>query len=356
MSWNRNRLTEKLGILYPVFQAPMAGGMTTPRLISEVSNSGGIGNMGAGYMTSDEIREDIRKIRSLTEKPFGINLFVPNLEVSAQKEEISRMGEVLTKYSSELGIKEKPLLPKKDYGTLYEKQLEVVMEEGVHVCSFTFGIPDSNVIGELKKQGTVIIGTATNVNEAAEWEEAGADLIVAQGSEAGGHRGTFHKEESGLIGSMALIPQVVDAVSKPVVAAGGMMDARGIAAAMMLGAAGVQLGTVFLPCRESGANPLYKDALLNATEEKTVLTKAFSGKMARGISNRFTEEMEEQPVLPYPLQNDLTASLRKQAAKLERPEFMSLWAGQGVRMAEDITVKELMQKLVRGTEALLEGK
>jgi nitronate monooxygenase len=113
---------------------------------------------------------------------------------------------------------------------------------------------------------------------------------------------------------------------------------------------------VFLPCRESGANPFYKDALLNATEKHTVLTKAFSGKMARGISNRFTEEMEEQPVLPYPLQNDLTASLRKQAAKLERPEFMSLWAGQGVRMAEDITVKELMQKLVRGTEALLEGK
>ncbi|WP_394140931.1 NAD(P)H-dependent flavin oxidoreductase [Cytobacillus oceanisediminis] len=356
MSWNRNRLTEKLGIQYPVFQAPMAGGMTTPRLISEVSNSGGLGNMGAGYMNSDEIREDIRKIRSLTDKPFGINLFVPNLEVSAQKEEISRMGEVLTKYSSELGIKVKPLLPKKDYGTLYEKQLEVVMEERVHVCSFTFGIPDSNVIRELKKQGTVIIGTATNVNEAVEWEEAGVDLIVAQGSEAGGHRGTFHKEESGLVGSMALIPQVADAVSKPVVAAGGMMDARGIAAAMMLGAAGVQLGTVFLPCRESGANPLYKDALLNATEEQTVLTKAFSGKMARGISNRFTEEMEEQPVLPYPLQNDLTASLRKQAAKLVRPEFMSLWAGQGVRMAEDITVKELMQKLVRGAETLLEGK
>lgn len=356
MGWNRNRLTEKLDIQFPVFQAPMAGGMTTPGLISEVSNSGGLGNIGAGYMNSDEIREDIRKIRSLTDKPFGINLFVPNLEVSAQKEEISRMGEVLNKYSSELGIKEKLLLPKKDYGALYEKQLEAVMEERVPVCSFTFGIPDPNVIRELKKQGTVIIGTATNVNEAAEWEEAGADLIVAQGSEAGGHRGTFHKEESGLVGSMALIPQVADAVGKPVIAAGGMMDARGIAAAIMLGAAGVQLGTVFLPCRESGANPFYKDALLNATEEHTVLTKAFSGKMARGISNRFTEEMKEQPVLPYPLQNDLTSSLRKQAAKLERPEFMSLWAGQGVRMAEDITVKELMQKLVRGTEALLEGK
>ncbi|MBT2688867.1 nitronate monooxygenase [Bacillus sp. ISL-47] len=356
MGWNRNRLTEKLDIQYPVFQAPMAGGMTTPRLISEVSNSGGLGNMGAGYMNSDEIREDIRKIRSLTDKPFGVNLFVPNLGVSAQNEEISRMEEVLTQYSSELGIKEKLLLPKKDYGTLYEKQLEVVFEESVPVCSFTFGIPDSNVIRELNKQGTIIIGTATNVNEAVEWEDAGADLIVAQGSEAGGHRGTLHKEESGLIGSMALIPQVADAVSKPVVAAGGIMDARGIAAAMMLGAAGFQLGTVFLTCRESGANPIYKNAILNATEEQTVLTKAFSGKLARGISNRFTEEMEGQQLLPYPLQNDMTASLRKQAAKLEHPEFMSLWAGQGVRMAEEITVKELMLKLVKGTEALIDGK
>ncbi|GLB61092.1 NAD(P)H-dependent flavin oxidoreductase [Cytobacillus sp. NCCP-133] len=328
--------------------------MTTPQLIIEVSNSGGVGNMGAGYMMPEEVREDVRRIRSLTEKPFGVNLFVPDLGASAEADEIQRMEEILSRYSIELGLEEKPSLPGRDYESIYRKKLEVVWEEGVPVCSFTFGIPDSTTLHELKKRGTVVAGTATNVNEAVEWEEAGADLIVAQGSEAGGHRGTFHKEESGLVGSMALIPQVADAINCPVVAAGGVMDARGIAASLMLGAAGVQLGTAFLTCRESGAHPLYKNAFLHATEEQTALTKAFSGKLARGVGNRFIEEMDGQPALPYPLQNDMTAPLRKQAAKLERPEFMFLWSGQGVRLAEALTVKELMMKLVSGTGDLLD--
>lgn len=354
MGWNRNSITAMLDIKYPIFQAPMAGGMTTPQLISGVSNCGGLGNMGAGYMSSDEIRNDIKRIRNLTDKPFGVNLFVPDSEASADAEEISSMGDVLAGYSSELGMKEKPSLPEKDYAALYRKQLDVLMEEQVPVFSFTFGIPESAIISELKKQGTIIIGTATNVKEAVEWEEAGADVIIAQGVEAGGHRGTFSSEESGLIGSMALIPQVADAVSCPVAAAGGIMDSRGIAAAMMLGAAGAQLGTAFLTCRESGAHSLYKHALLNAREDQTAVTKAFSGKLARGIRNRFMEEMKGLQTLPYPLQNDMTAPIRKQAAKLEQPEFMSLWAGQGVTLAEEITVKELMIKLVMGTETLLD--
>lgn len=354
MGWNQNSITAMLDIKYPIFQAPMAGGMTTPQLISGVSNCGGLGNMGAGYMSSDEIRNDIKRIRNLTDKPFGVNLFVPDSEASADAEEISSMEDVLAGYSSELGMKEKPSLPEKDYAALYRKQLDVLMEEQVPVCSFTFGIPESAIISELKKQGTIIIGTATNVKEAVEWEEAGADVIIAQGVEAGGHRGTFGSEESGLIGSMALIPQVADAVSCPVAAAGGIMDSRGIAAAMMLGAAGAQLGTAFLTCRESGAHSLYKHALLNAREDQTAVTKAFSGKLARGIRNRFMEEMKGLQTLPYPLQNDMTAPIRKQAAKLEQPEFMSLWAGQGVTLAEEVTVKELMIKLVMGTETLLD--
>ncbi|MBN8203761.1 NAD(P)H-dependent flavin oxidoreductase [Bacillus sp. NTK034] len=354
MGWNQNSITAMLDIKYPIFQAPMAGGMTTPELISEVSNCGGLGNMGAGYMSSDEIRSNIIRIRKLTDKPFGINLFVPDREASADAEEISSMVDVLARYSSELGMKEKPSLPEKDYAALYRKQLDVLMEEQVPVCSFTFGIPESSIISELKKQGTIIIGTATNVKEAVEWEEAGADVIIAQGVEAGGHRGTFGSEESGLIGSMALIPQAADAVSCPVAAAGGIMDSRGIAAAIMLGAAGAQLGTAFLTCRESGAHSLYKQALLNAREDQTAVTKAFSGKLARGIRNRFMEEMNGLQTLPYPLQNDMTAPIRKQAAKMEKPEFMSLWAGQGVRLAEEVTVKELMIKLVKGTETLLD--
>lgn len=354
MGWKQNSLTVMLGIQYPIFQAPMAGGLTTPQLISGVSNCGGLGNMGAGYMMPDDIREDIKQVRELTDRPFGINLFVPDHDVSAKAEDISAMGTVLERYSSELGMAEKPALPEKDYAALYKKQLAVLIEERVPVCSFTFGIPDTADISELKKQGTIIIGTATNVNEAVEWEEAGADVIVVQGIEAGGHRGTFHREESGQIGSMALIPQAADAVSCPVAAAGGIMDARGIAAAIILGAEGVQLGTAFLTCRESGTHPLYKQALLNAREDRTAVTKAFSGKSARGIRNRFMEEMQEVPLLPYPLQNDMTAPIRKQAAKLKRPDFMSLWAGQGVGLSEEVTVKALMSKLVKGTEALLD--
>lgn len=236
----------------------------------------------------------------------------------------------------------------KNYKALYENQVEVILSEKIRVASFTFGIPDEGVMKELRKNGTVIMGTATNVKEALELEESGVDIIVAQGSEAGGHRGTFHTEESGLIGSMALIPQVVDAVHVPVVAAGGIMDTRGIVAAMALGAKGVQLGTAFLACKESGAAQVYKQTLLNSTEEQTILTKAFSGKMARGIGNRFIHEMAGQMSMPFPLQNELTTVLRKKAAMQKQTDFMSLWAGQGIRMAKETTVKQLMGDLIKG--------
>ncbi|MBU8880304.1 nitronate monooxygenase [Bacillus sp. FJAT-29790] len=354
MGWNRNEITEKLGIDYPIFQAPMAGGITTAELISETSNCGGLGNLGAGYMKPDEIREITKKIRCLTDKSFGVNLFVPNESTLYKQEDFKTMARVLAKYQSELGIEESSPHPEKNYKVLYENQLEEVLRAGVSVCSFTFGIPDKDVIRELKQQECIIIGTATNVNEAMELEESGVDMIVAQGSEAGGHRGTYHDEDSGLIGSMALIPQVVDAVSKPVIAAGGIMDARGIAAAMILGAEGVQLGTAFLTCKESGAHPIYKEALLNSTEEQTVLTKSFSGKLARGINNRFIKEMSplSSSILPFPIQNDLTGSIRKQAAKVNQPDFMSLWAGQGLRLANETTVYELMKRLIEETEEI----
>ncbi len=338
-----------LNITYPIFQAPMAGGITTPELISETSNCGGLGNLGAGYMDPKEIKEAIKQIRSLTDKPFGVNLFIPNVrEVHFDEKELTAMTVLLNQYGQELGIEVPVSNQVNNYKALYENQLEEVLRERVPVASFTFGIPDREVMTELRKNGTVIIGTATNVKEALELEVSGVDIIVAQGSEAGGHRGTFHEEASGLVGSMALIPQVADAVYTPIVAAGGIMDTRGIAAAMALGATGVQLGTAFLTCKESGAAEIYKKTLLNSTEEQTTFTKAFSGKLARGIGNRFIHEMAEQTSLPFPLQNDLTASIRKKAAMLKQPDFMSLWAGQGVRMVKETTVKQLMRELIEG--------
>lgn len=338
-----------LKISYPIFQAPMAGGITTPELISETSNCGGLGNLGAGYMNPEEIKEAIKQIRRLTDKPFGVNLFIPNeKEDHVDKKELTAMIDHLNQYGKELGV-EIPISNQAiNYKSLYENQIEEILKEKVPVVSFTFGIPDKEVMTELRKQGSIIIGTATNVKEAVELEESGVDIIVAQGSEAGGHRGTFHEEENGLIGSIALIPQVADAVCTPVVAAGGIMDARGIAAAMALGAKGVQLGTAFLTCKESGAAEIYKQTLLNSTEEQTTFTKAFSGKLARGISNRFIQEMADQTTKPFPLQNDLTASIRRKAAMLKQKDFMSLWAGQGVRLVKETTVKQLMKELIQG--------
>lgn len=357
MNWKNNKVTDQLQIDYPIFQAPMAGGITTASLVSNVSNYGGLGNIGAGYLKPDEVRSEINKVKELTAKPFGINLFVPtpfHEEDLAVKYE--RMSEILGNFNDELQIDGKEKVRISDNSKqLFEAQLEEVLKGKVSVCSFTFGIPDLNVIKELKKNGTVVIGTATNVKEAIELSEAGVDMIVAQGSEAGGHRGTFRDEGTGMIGTMALIPQVVDAVKVPVIAAGGIMDGRGIAASMMLGAEAVQLGTAFLPCEESGANRVYKQALIDATEDETTLTKAFSGKLARGISNVFIEEMKpfERDFLPFPIQNTVTGQIRKQAALLKNKEFMSLWAGQGVRLAEEMTAKELMSKLIMETDLLL---
>ena len=349
LGWQRNEVTELLKIPYPIFQAPMAGGITTPGLISETSNCGGLGNLGAGYMNPEEIKEAIKQIKTLTDKPFGVNLFIPNMsEANSDEKDLTEMKKTLSKYEKELGIDEPIISSVKNYKILYEHQIEEVLSGKVPVVSFTFGIPDKEVLTELKKQGSIIIGTATNVKEALELEESGVDIIVAQGSEAGGHRGTFHEEESGLIGSMALIPQVADAIHTPVVAAGGIMDARGIAAAIALGAKGVQLGTAFLTCRESGAADIYKQTLLNSSEEETAFTKAFSGKLARGINNRFIKEMAHQPTMPFPVQNDLTTAIRKKASMQKKPDFMSLWAGQGIRMAKETTVKQLMRELIEG--------
>ena len=200
-----------------------------------------------------------------------------------------------------------------------------------------------------------LIGTATTVEEAIALEKAGVDAVVTQGSEAGGHRATFGADfDAGLVGTISLVPQVVDAVTAPVIASGGIMDGRGIAAALALGASAVQLGTAFLTCDEAGVPEVYKKAILQAREHETRLTRAFSGRPARGIVNRFMTEFESgdasRSILPFPLQNELTRSLRKAAAKQGRAEFLSLWAGQGVRLAQRRVAAQLVECLAIETE------
>lgn len=347
------RLTQLLGIEFPIIQAGMAGGVTTPQLVAAASNAGGLGTLGAAYLSPAQIREHIQQIRQLTNKAFAVNLFVPEAISADALAKIENAHQIMKSYRAELGIDEPQI---STYTESFEEQLAVVLEEKVPIFSFTFGIPSAEIIEELKKNNVTIIGTATSVKEALQLERSGVDLIVAQGSEAGGHRGTFIGEfEDSLVGTMALIPQIVDAVQIPVIASGGIMDGRGLLASFVLGAEGVQMGTAFLTCLESGTHQAHRQALLDSNEQSTVLTRTFSGKPARGIKNRFIHEMEQhvEEIPVYPVQNALTRDIRGASAKQNRPEFMSMWAGQGTRLNKIKSVEELMRDITNETTQLI---
>lgn len=339
------RVTELLRVEHPIIQAGMAGGATTPELVAAVSEAGGLGTLGAAYMSPDAIRDAVAEVRSLTGRPFAVNLFVPE-PFDPSLYDPREVNAPLARYREELGIE----VPEEvgDFVQPFEDQLAVVLEEKVPVFSFTFGVPEEAQISALKKAGIVLIGTATTVREGLVLEERGVDAMVGQGSEAGGHRGTFIGDfESAMVGTMALVPQLADSLSVPVIAAGGIMDGRGLAAALVLGAEGVQMGTAFLPCSESGIHPKYKEAVLAAKSEETSLTRAFSGKPARGIRNRFIEEMEEQEVPAYPVQNAYTKDIRAAAAKEDRIEFLSLWAGQAAGLGRAVPAAEIVEGTAR---------
>jgi nitronate monooxygenase len=347
------RVTKALGIEYPILQAPMAGGPTTPELVAAVSNAGGLGSLGAAYLPPETLREQVREIRKLTEGPFGVNLFVPS-PFEADPTSIERANALLGPYRKELGIE----VPEKasSFEESFEDQLEVILEERVPIFSFTFGVAGATHLRQLRESGITTLGTATTVREGLRLEEDGADMVVAQGSEAGGHRGTFLGNfEDALIGTMALVPQMVDALSVPVVASGGIMDGRGLAAALVLGAEAAQMGTAFLACEESGAHPEFKRAVLKAAEDETTVTRAFSGRAARGVKNRFLIEVgeHEDELPPFPVQNTLTKDVRAAAQEQDRPEFMSLWAGQAVRLARLTSAADLVGSVVEGAEGAL---
>jgi nitronate monooxygenase len=302
-----------------------------------------------GRSRGEEIRTLIHQIRELTDRPFAVNIFIPE-EPVVETEKITQMDDQLRSYREELNFKEVPFKFSKYY---LEEQMEVLLDENVPVVSYTFGALPVKWVEKLKQNGTIVSGTATNVREAIQLEKDGVDYIVGQGSEAGGHRGTFMGTfEHSTIGTMALIPQMLNHVNVPVVAAGGIMDGRGIVASMMLGASGVQMGTAFLTCKESGAHDLHKKAVLNSTEEQSVLTRMFSGKPARGIDNRFKREMENfvDGVPPYPIQDSMTKNLRDAASKQNNIDFMALWAGQGTRLSRSLTALQLIEKLISEAE------
>ncbi|KEK23637.1 NAD(P)H-dependent flavin oxidoreductase [Bacillus gaemokensis] len=351
-----SRVTDVLQIKYPIIQAGMAGAITTPELVAAVSNSGGLGTLGAGYMSPEQIREAIYRVRELTDRPFGVNLLITK-EIEIEDEKVQAAQEVLLSIKKELGVeedKEQALqLPKG-----YKEQLQVLVEEKVPVVSFAFQMLEQEEITVLKREGIKVIGTATNIAEAKVLAELEVDIIVGQGSEAGGHRGTFiGKEQDSMIGTFALIPQLVAAVPQiPIVAAGGIMNGQGVVAAQALGAEGVQMGTAFLTSEESITHDVHKEAVLNSTDTSTTITKAFSGKYARGIRNVFIEQHEgKEDSLPmYPVQNVLTSKIRREATKQNKGEYMSLWAGQASSLARKEFAQQIVERVMEEVSVTVE--
>ena len=346
-TWNIDKCRDAFGMEHPVIQAPMAGGATTPALVAAVCNAGALGSFGAAYLKPDRIADQICRVRALTSRPFNVNIFAGGYETDFVGD-AHEMLDLLSEIHAILGlpIPELPLLPPDPF----DDQLEVILNARPPVMSFTFGFPDRVAMNRIKAHGIKVIGTATTAVEARFVEQAGADAVVAQGSEAGAHRGTFLGSfESAMVPTIALVEQIRREVSIPVISSGGMMDGRDIAESIKHGAVAAQLGTAFLACDESGVSDSYKEALLTVGQDRTMITRAFSGRPARGIANAFTEKLvgREEIILPYPLQNVLTRPMRKAAAREGEPGYQSLWAGQGVARVRDMKAADLVLALAK---------
>jgi|SRR5580700_191513 nitronate monooxygenase len=347
--WNENRLTAKLGIGYPVIQGPL-GGLSSQKLTAAVSNFGGLGSFGAHSLTPEAIKDVIAEIRSLTSKPFAMNLWVSMEDEDARISDENAFNRSLAPLAVHIAALRAPRPTYKPYSPIrFEDQARVLLDANVPVFSFIYGIPPQEILEECRAKHIVTIGTATTPDEAAALQEVGVDAIVASGFEAGGHRGSFlQSAEDSLTGTFSLVPQIADVVDVPVIAAGGIADARGVIAALALGAEAGQMGTVFLACEESGASLLHRQALRGKRAGHTALTKGFTGRLARAIHNPLLEELNqrETEILPYPLQRALVRNLAIPAEAAGRSDLLPLWAGQSANLSTCTDVSAFLSSLV----------
>ncbi|MCP3755957.1 nitronate monooxygenase [Streptomyces sp. TBY4] len=332
----------------PIVQAPMAGGASCPPLAAAVCEAGGLGFLAGGYKTADGMYQEIKRLRALTRRPFGVNLFLPqssHADPAALEVYRGHLANEAAWYG--ISLADEDIIGTSDDG--YDAKLAILIEDPVPVVSFTFGLPSPAAFTCLRKVGTYTIATVTSVEEARAAQAAGADAVCVQGVEAGGHQGTHRDDPQGDgtagVGLLALVAQVREAVALPIIAAGGLMRGSQIAALLAAGAEAAQLGTAFLACPESGAHPLHKKALTDPLFVRTELTRAFSGRPARGLVNRFMREHGPYAPAAYPQVHHLTAPLRKAAAAAGDPQGMALWAGQGHRLARALPAGELVEVL-----------
>jgi nitronate monooxygenase len=337
-------LLDRLGVEHPIILSPMAAGPGTPELAAAVANAGGLGSLPGGYVPPDDIRRAIRRFRELaTGKAVNVNLFAGGHHdrIDVDPAAILRIMERVHK---NLGI-DPPQIPTPDVDQ-FEQALEVVLEMKPEVFSFTFGVPARRTLDRIRGAGIITFGTATTQREARILADSGVDAIVAQGAEAGGHRGTFDGAfEDALVSTLDLTEQIARSVSVPVIAAGGIMDGRDIKAALNRGAVAVQMGTAFLACPEAGT-PQAEKALLAKGSARTVLTRAFSGRMARVIHNEFVDLVGDTALLPYPIQASLARPMRAAAAARGETRFLAMLAGSGIARARVMPAGELVATLV----------
>ena len=352
MNW-KNTLTEKLRIAYPFVQAPMLG-VTTPEMVAAISNAGALGSLPVGGLPPDKTLLLVQQTKRLTSKPFAVNVFANSLPSSIDADTWNKTQELVQQFSNRYEL---PFQKQSTEGLQffsYEEQVEILTKENIPVVSFTFGVLSDDVITALHENNVQLIGTATSVQEARLLSDKGIDMIVVQGIEAGDHRGTFLHKEIPQTGLMALLPQVVDAIDKPVLAAGAIADGRSMKAAMILGAEGLQVGSAFISCKESAANTTYKEALQQITDTSTTLTRSYTRRWLRCINNEFIQTVESSGISinEYPIQTALTSFLRTLYENKNATDFLPMLTGQNPRKLSTASAAEIMMNMIKEAEDL----
>jgi nitronate monooxygenase len=341
-------LSLRLKLDGPLIQAPLSGGPSTAALTAAASNAGALGSIGGAYLNPNDLQKIILETKKLTSRSFGVNLFAPAKNPELTSEQIQEALRVTRPYRQELGLPDPKV--ESPFHEAFGPQFEVILREKPAVFSFTFGMVEREVIRACAQAGILTMGTATHLEEAMKLEELGVDAVVAQGLGAGGHRGMFTPEQADSnISTYDLVTLLVKNLRIPVAASGGIMNGEGIAEVLNLGAQAAHLGTAFLLCDEAGTSAPYRKALTPPNHTLSHLTRSFSGRIARGMENRFLLEMQAHPkaILPFPAQNAFTRDLRRKSTELGRSDFLSLWAGEGIAQIRSMGASELVHTLFK---------